>query len=459
MSEKTKGSNKSKKWIFTLNLPKEPTEESQFFQCPFVKGSFTMYELAMLSNEDPFQKEIDLDATFVPPKELNLEALYAQLERGSERGNPHIQGFFEVFGSVWPTWKELKEDEKWQKLFGKGSQCSIRPAMASKEQNKAYCTKVGNGGRIPGTSCVIWEKKVKKRAREEEQQQGTEEADAEPEDRARQRKKKNDSAKMETVLFGKEKLKRVEEILDKAVQMQKKIAFCVHEAHLLFTSMKEVETDEDAHEIKLRKAVYDHYAMKTRVMELQLEEKKRRKREKDNLDGVIHMRKVFTYVYWGDSGTGKSYKARGAFAKYGEVYTKDTTSRWWSGYTGQPVVVLEELKGDGIRAKDQNFTPQYLLRLLDGYDLNLDPKCQEMVPAQYTIVVITTNYHFDHWFDSWFGISDTVKEAIRSRITKFVHFTGANQRDANRRNNDADEPVPNEDFAVRISGPVLVNDS
>lgn len=82
------------------------------------------------------------------------------------------------------------------------------------------------------------------------------------------------------------------------------------------------------------------------------------------------MPKVFWF--WGVSGSGKSHSAREKAIEIAgsieEVYYQNTANqKWWDGYSGQKVVVLDELR-PGI------WNLQTLLRLFDKYPLQVETK-------------------------------------------------------------------------------------
>lgn len=61
-------------------------------------------------------------------------------------------------------------------------------------------------------------------------------------------------------------------------------------------------------------------------------------------------------IIWGPPGCGKT---RAVFDEYPEAYFKDDSTKWWDGYQGQDVVLIDEFTGE---------TPlKMLLRILDRY--------------------------------------------------------------------------------------------
>lgn len=100
-------------------------------------------------------------------------------------------------------------------------------------------------------------------------------------------------------------------------------------------------------------------------------------------------RAVNTVVIVGETGVGKT---RAVFERegYDRVFCQSgLMGGWWDGYNGQPVLLLDDFKG-GIKHQD-------LLRVLDGYPLQLNVKCSSTW-AQYTTVYITSNHMPATWY-------------------------------------------------------------
>lgn len=99
-----------------------------------------------------------------------------------------------------------------------------------------------------------------------------------------------------------------------------------------------------------------------------------------------HFKTKVTVIY-GPTGSGKSsYAADNAV----EPYWKPR-GEWWDGYTGQPVVVLDDYYG---------WLPfDFLLRLLDRYPL-LVPTKGGFAQFNSRDIVITSNKHPMFWYDS-----------------------------------------------------------
>lgn len=116
------------------------------------------------------------------------------------------------------------------------------------------------------------------------------------------------------------------------------------------------------------------------------------------------------YIYWGESGTGKTRKA---IAENPDCYilTKPNGNNtvWFDGYEGQSCVVLDEFYG----------WIQYdlLLRVLDRYPLKVQTK-GGFVEFRATKFVITSNKPWMEWYPN---IDD--KQALERRVREYGHVT------------------------------------
>lgn len=100
-------------------------------------------------------------------------------------------------------------------------------------------------------------------------------------------------------------------------------------------------------------------------------------------DAII--REVF--VYWGPTGVGKS---RRAWEQAGmDAYPKDPNSKFWDGYRGQEVVVIDEFRGV--------INISHMLRWLDRYPVLVEIKGSSTVLAAKKIY-ITSNLHPRDWY-------------------------------------------------------------
>lgn len=117
-------------------------------------------------------------------------------------------------------------------------------------------------------------------------------------------------------------------------------------------------------------------------------------------------------VYWGISGSGKSYRAweEAGVAAYG----KDPRTKWWCAYRGQPNVVIDEFRG-GIDIA-------HMLRWLDRYPVLVETKGGS-VPLAATTIWITSNLEPAAWYPE---IDDETRRALMRRL-EVTHFSVARQ--------------------------------
>lgn len=121
-------------------------------------------------------------------------------------------------------------------------------------------------------------------------------------------------------------------------------------------------------------------------------------------------RSLTTYatVYWGPTGTGKSWRAlqeAGANA-----YWKDPTTTWWDGFNGTQNVVVDEYTGQ--------WPIEYLLRILDKYPLQVQIK-GGMVKFSAPHLWLTSNLEPEEWYPT---AKACQREALRRRLTNVVQL-------------------------------------
>lgn len=112
---------------------------------------------------------------------------------------------------------------------------------------------------------------------------------------------------------------------------------------------------------------------------------------------------VETYVFFGPTATGKTYRA---FQEAGDnCYVKDC-SRWWDGYQGETNIIIDEFEGE--------FPINDLKRILDIYPLRVPIK-GGYVCAKWTKIWITSQSHPSQWYPQ---APQSDKDALLRRITK-----------------------------------------
>lgn len=117
----------------------------------------------------------------------------------------------------------------------------------------------------------------------------------------------------------------------------------------------------------------------------------------------VGARQLEVYVLWGAPGTGKT---RLIFETFPDVWIAcDPSLNWFDGYAGQPVVLLDDYRGDASAA--------FLLRLLDVYPM-LCPVKGSFTPWVPTKVFITSNMAppFGH-YDIQAALNRRIKHVIK----------------------------------------------
>lgn len=127
---------------------------------------------------------------------------------------------------------------------------------------------------------------------------------------------------------------------------------------------------------------------------------------------------VKTYVFWGATDLGKTYSAINLFCPTGDYYILGKADKqatlWFDGYDGQRTLIIDDFSSDVCSL-------EYLKRVLDVYKLNVPIK-GGFAWAQWTQVIITSNYSPLHWFHGAMGQAvDT--DPLKRRIYEIRHFT------------------------------------
>lgn len=113
--------------------------------------------------------------------------------------------------------------------------------------------------------------------------------------------------------------------------------------------------------------------------------------------------------YYGISGTGKTRTA--VEESGGDFYITTDTLKWWDGYVGQRVIILDDLRPTSIEFN-------VLLRLLDRYPVRLQVKGASFYMAQSTDTIIITSSMSPEHFHC--GIED--RQQLLRRIDEVREF-------------------------------------
>lgn len=116
-------------------------------------------------------------------------------------------------------------------------------------------------------------------------------------------------------------------------------------------------------------------------------------------------------VHWfyGATGTGKTRAAYAEATTIGETWISSRNLKWWDGYTGQPCVIVDDMRGDFC-------TFHEMLRILDIYPLRLEVKGGS-VAAAYHHIWITSAFRPE---TLWASIED--KGQLLRRIHEIREF-------------------------------------
>jgi len=118
-----------------------------------------------------------------------------------------------------------------------------------------------------------------------------------------------------------------------------------------------------------------------------------------------------TITLWiGPSGVGKTRAAR---EKAGENSYWKAPGKWWDGYDGQTLVVLDEFHGDWFPFRD-------LLRILDSSPLKVETK-GGMAEFQGTTFYITSNQHPKDWYNPE-KVGPWEQSPLKRRLDEFGHY-------------------------------------
>lgn len=131
-----------------------------------------------------------------------------------------------------------------------------------------------------------------------------------------------------------------------------------------------------------------------------------------SVDNMLPVRRdgIQVFVYWGDSGTGKTHKVWQEAGDPADVYIKNPNTKWWDGYRGQKTVLIDDFVG--------LINLNYLLVWLDKYPQFVEIKGYS-TSLLATKFFITSNLSPDDWYPT--AIPEH-KAALRRRFTSVTHF-------------------------------------
>lgn len=110
-------------------------------------------------------------------------------------------------------------------------------------------------------------------------------------------------------------------------------------------------------------------------------------------------------VFWGVTGSGKSHKAFELAAESGhDFFVKGSTTKWWDGYKGEKIVIMDEFRGQ--------ISIEHLLKWFDKYPCYVEEKGGQLALKAETFYVCS-NLDPRDWFKD---IDDETKQALLRRL-------------------------------------------
>lgn len=126
---------------------------------------------------------------------------------------------------------------------------------------------------------------------------------------------------------------------------------------------------------------------------------------------------------YGPTGSGKTHFAK-TFTNIEDIYFKDVNSKWWCGYTGQSVVVMDEIRADNIKFS-------YLLYLFQDLPVRVEYKGGS-IPLVADTIILTSPYTPMQLYG---GSVENMQQLIR-RIAEIKYFNGDNSLSSVRGNSN-----------------------
>lgn len=119
-------------------------------------------------------------------------------------------------------------------------------------------------------------------------------------------------------------------------------------------------------------------------------------------------------VYWGKSGTGKSYTAHADNTDAWVMPKVGGGALWFDGYDGQECIILDDFYG--------SIPLDFMLNFLDAYP-QLLPVKGSFTPNLAKKIIITSNTEPGNWYMKEFMKVEQHKEAFMRRLDNIIEFT------------------------------------
>lgn len=117
------------------------------------------------------------------------------------------------------------------------------------------------------------------------------------------------------------------------------------------------------------------------------------------------------YWLWGESGSGKSRIAK---ALCTDTYFKGPDTKWFDGYDGQSMVVINDMR-------KSTFSFSYLLELFDRYPLRVETKGGSVQLVNKCFVITCSKPPDELWAEIAGSANEAVQQLMR-RMTRVVEF-------------------------------------
>jgi hypothetical protein len=138
------------------------------------------------------------------------------------------------------------------------------------------------------------------------------------------------------------------------------------------------------------------------------------KRIKKDYEVAPFREDVVCHAFWGVTHSGKSHRMF-TEAYDGQIpYVKQSTTKWWDGYTGQTHVIIDEFRGQ--------IAVEHLLKWLDKYPCFVEEKGGQVALCA-THFWITSNINPILWYPS---IDEGTRDAMLRRL-RVTHFPFAHR--------------------------------
>lgn len=148
---------------------------------------------------------------------------------------------------------------------------------------------------------------------------------------------------------------------------------------------------------------------------------------------------IHVKVLYGESGAGKTMEAERLAAEFeaeGKKVYRKAPGKWWCGYNGEPVVLMDEFYGSWMHYAE-------FLRLIDRYPLCVECKGGTL-PMRACTIIITSNSEPASWYPN---IVD--KLPILRRCHEIIHYrNGFSPKDVTQAQHQAARTAGASDFTA-----------